>query len=229
MKVSGLSCRKLASCLVLAFVVCFAVANAQAGIIKIQDLQSCNVIGLDSSAATAVGGVHCNTGNTPFSLAAILNGSLSLFVGNSQTPSWNVVNDTGSAIPSLTLYYSGALASNSFIDMQVSGTTLFASCSDTTATNVVTSDANCGSGDVTANNPALPLKLVWSGGTGVAKNGTFNIGTASFAHAGADAGCISGSSTCTPTNNVPEPASLLLLGSGFLAVGAGVRRKLSGK
>ena len=207
---------------VLSVSVLLMVPSASADIIKIQSTQACNVIGLDSSPATAQGGVHCNTGNTPFSLVGVLNGSLKLFVGDSQTPSWNVINDTGSPLTSLTLYYSGALASNAFIDMQISGTNIFQACAATTAALVVTSDANCGSGDVTGNAPALPLKMVWSGGTGVAVSGTFNIGTASFAHAGEDAGCISGTPNCT---SVPEPSPVTLVVTGLLALTGGLIRQ----
>ena len=209
----------------IAAVFCMTVLQvpfASAGIVKIQAEQTCNVIGLDTSDATARGGVHCLVGDLPISLTAVLNG-LALFVGVSQTPSWNLINDTGAALTSLTLVYSGALASNSFIDMQISGTNIFKACTATTATGVVTSDANCGSGDVTALDPALPLKMVWSGGTGVAADGVFNVGTASFAHAGADTGCISGKPTSCQT--VPEPVSLSLISLGLLGV-AGVRRWL---
>ncbi len=216
-------------CLLVVFVVCCGLVTARADIIKLQKEQSCNVIGLDTSPATAKNGVHCAAGDTPFSLKAILDGTIILFVGNSKTPSWNVINDTGAPLTSLTLFYTGALASNAFIDMQLSGTTIFHACESITANNVIHTDPNCGTGDKTSNNPQLAVELIWSGGLGVGKGGTFNIGTASFAHAGEDAGCISGTGTCTPTRG-PEPASLTLLSIGVIAAGAGLRRKrLAGK
>ena len=214
-------------CLLFAVLAFFVVAGARADIIKIQSTQSCNVIGLDSSPATAQGGVHCDTGNTAFSLTDILNGTIALYVGNSQTPSWNVVNDTGMAITSLTLFYSGALDSNADIDMQVSGTTIFTACVETTAASATFSDSHCGTGDIAPAPVDLPLEMTWSG-TGVANEGTFNIGTASFAHGGADAGCISGTASCSPVTATPEPSSLALLGSGVLALAGVVRRRFKG-
>jgi hypothetical protein len=198
--------------------------NASADIIKIQNSQSCNVIGLDSDPATAVGGVHCDVGNTAFSVTALLNGSIDLFVGNSQTPSWNLINDTGAALTSLTVYYSGALASNAFIDMQVSGTSIFTTCSETSATVGPLLDTNCGSNDTVAAPVALPLTMVWSGGTGVAVNGVFNIGTASFAHADTDSGCISGATGACHPVSTPEPSALPLLSMGLLGIVVANRR-----
>ena len=193
--------------------------QASGAIIKTQAAQSCSVIGLDSSPATAQGGVHCfssTPGFSGFSLTSILNGTIALYVGNSSTPSWNIVNDTGATVTTLTLYYSGALASNSNLDMQQSNN-IFTSCAATTATNVTTSSATCGASGDTANNPALAVKLVWSGGS-LAPGATFNLGTASFAHAGQDAGCLSGTSNCA-AGTTPEPSAYVLLGTGLLGMG----------
>jgi hypothetical protein len=204
----------------------FAAPMVSADIIKIQSSQSCNVIGLDPSPGASVGGVHCDVGNTPFKLTDILNGGLPLFVGNSSTPSWNVINNTGSLLTSLTLSYSGALAPGAFIDMQISGTTLFHACAETTGANITFSDSSCGTHDIASSPAPGPLTMVWSGGTGVAANGVFNIGTASFAHAGADAGCISGTSNCAPVVT-PEPSTFVLSGLGLTMLLVGQKwRKL---
>jgi hypothetical protein len=212
---------------------------AHADIIKIQNAQTCAVYGLDASPATSTGGVHCQTGGAGFNLSDLLSGNISLFVGNSKTPSWNIYNDTGSMVTSLTLFYSGALASNANIDMQQSNN-IFKACVEVNANNAVFSDPNCGTKDIApygTTGVPLPLQMTWStyatgtsggAGSGVGIGDTFNISTASFAHAGADAGCISGTADCSPTT-VPEPPSSLLLGSaiGLAAICGGfVRRSL---
>ncbi|MBT8131553.1 MAG: PEP-CTERM sorting domain-containing protein [Gammaproteobacteria bacterium] len=199
-------------------------STASAAIVKFQQAKSCQVDGLDGPDDVQ-GGVHCD-GDNPFSLTDILNGSIALWVGDSQTPSWNIINDTGQALDSVTFFYFGALASNAFIDMQTSGTDVFSACTATTADGVVTSDDNCGSDDKTSDDPALALMMEWSGGTGLGVNEVFNLGTASFAHSGQDAGCFSGTANCGPnsTVTVPEPLTLGLLGAGLIILRLSRRR-----
>jgi hypothetical protein len=196
-------------------------SGASAQIVKIQGAQSCNVIGLDTFAGV-VGGVHCapdgpDAGTTPdgFSLSALLNGSISLFVANSQTPSWNFINDTGAAVTSLTLYFAGDLASNASIDMQQSGG-IFTACAST-AGGITRSNSDCGPTDKTVYDPTMPVALTWSGGTGIAAGYVFNISTASFAHAGQDAGHF--------YSPIPEPESYAMLGLGLGLLGWVMRRR----
>lgn len=215
--------------ILVSLVVAFLLAGpASAAIITVQEKKSCQVTGLDTSTASVRGGVHCDTGDVGFSLTDLLSGQIGLLVGDSKTPSWNVLNDTGSAVTQLALYYSGALAQNSFIDMQVSNG-IFEACRSDDGT-VVNSDSNCGSGDKTVkpeDGGKLPVLLTWSGGNGVAAGETFNIKTASFASAGQDAGCISGTSDCEP-GVIPLPASfwLFLASFGFLGLTGG-RKKIA--
>lgn len=198
---------------------------AGAAIVKVQDAQSCQVTGLDESLESIQGGVHCDLGDAGFSLAGILDGTIALLIGNSQTPSWNIVNDTGAEVLTLTLYYSGALAPNAFIDMQVGGDWFSACTSDDGI--ALASDDGCGSGDKTTkpeDGGQLPVALTWSGGTGIGIGETFNLGTASFAHSGEDAGCLSGNANCTPAV-VPVPAAAWLFGSALFGLMVTSRRR----
>jgi hypothetical protein len=175
----------------------------------------------------------CNAGS-PYSLSALESGNISFTVGTvNGAGSWVLVNNTGSTVNSLTLYYAGTLDSNHFLDLQVNGwsaaTVPFVNCKITENNGTVTN----GCSNNTGTPVSLPAQLNWSvtspGGTtatgfGIAPGETFDLTIASFDTAHSDNGCISGTSTCTPTTT-PEPASMLLFGTGLLALGGVLRRR----
>ncbi len=202
----------------LAFVLLIASGSLWADIISITPFNgTCHTTGYNNL---------CPTGTTPYSLTALLNGNLGFLVQDvNGAGSWAIVNDTGSTLTSLTLYYSGTLDSNHFLTLQINGWSAgaapFSTCAITTVNNVVTT----GCSQNTAQGPLLPDRLVWgqgSTGIGLAPNATFDLTIASFDVSHQDRGCISGTSTCTPT---PEPGSFMLLGTGLASAGTGLWRK----
>ena len=196
------------------------------------------IIGIAPGGTCSTGGTNnlCNAG-TAYSLSALESGTISFTVGTvNGSGSWVLVNDTGSQVNSLTLYYAGTLDSNHFLDLQVNGwnssTVPFVNCTITENNGTVTNGCSVNTGM----NPSLPAKLNWSDtppasttaeGFGIAAGEKFDLTIASFDTSNSDNGCISGTPTCTP-RVTPEPTSMLLFGTGLLALGAVLRRRLTG-
>lgn len=201
----------------------FAIAAAIA-FIAMTPSASADIIGIQNATACG-GGTICNAGSA-FSLTAIQNGSQSLrdpgdptvTVGNSDTAVYRIDNDTASS--TFTLNISGTLANNAFINCQENGGFANHDCSISGSLGTV--DNPTGGGSAKYGPPAGQMTnwnfSVMVTFTDVPVGTDFDLNFASWAHAGAD------TATVTPTSPVPEPSSLLLLGSGLLGVGRVVRR-----
>jgi len=188
-------------CAPLVLAMFLAAPFAQAQIVSIQNPTSCG----PSS--------QCLNGN-PYGLSGILNGSTTLTIPPNGTPGWLVTNNTGSTITTITLVYSGSLASNAQMNCQANGA--FAGGNWTCTVNGFPNGTNKpGSGPITITWTAAP-------GQGIASGATFDLNTASFAAAGQDTGTLSG-----PTST-PEPRALTLLLAGLVLGGVGFafRRRL---
>ena len=152
------------------------------------------------------------TGGVPFSLAGIENGSivLQVSIGTQTAPVYEVINDTGLTITSFALVFTGNLPSNQFIDCQTNGGFSGAGCSITGPSGTVGKNAQYGPGGT------FPATITFTG-LNIAPGATFDIVFSSFANGA------TGSVTGVP---VPEPATLLLLASGLVGIGAFLRRRI---
>ena len=182
---------------------------------------SADIIHVENATACTPGGTICSGGSTsttPFSLTAIENGTQTLLdpldptvtVGGSSVPTYLINNNTGKT--SFTLTFTGTLDFNAFLNCQVTGGS--EGCSIKGALGTVGTNVNYGppAGQTTNWFPDVTVTF-----TGIPA-GNFDLTFASFAHAGTDAGTISG---------VPEPSSFLLLATGLLGVLGFARRKMN--
>ena len=164
-------------------------------------------------SGTPPGGTICSngsgglqgTGGTPFSFTGIQNGTITLqaVIGTQTSPVYEVFNDTGSTITSFSLLFNGTLPLNQFIDCQTNGGFSGAGCSITGPSGTVGKNAQYGPGG------KFPAVITFTG-LNIAPGATFDIVFSSFANGAT--GSVTGVS-------VPEPGTMLLLGSGLLGVG----------
>ncbi len=199
------------------------VPPASAGIIGLQAAQTCTAAlrgTLPTSASTVQNGTYCTALGLGWNLSDLLAGNIQLWIGNSSTPKYQIYNDTQAPLESLTLQFYGSLASNTFIDMQTRDAFQNWSCTSVDADGVAHTSANCGTGDIAPSPIAMPVTLTWTAGTPLAAGATFNIWTASFAHAGQDRGYFGP----PPDVSVPDSASTLLLFGTVLTGLAAARR-----
>jgi hypothetical protein len=167
-----------------------------------------------SNCGSGPSGVVCLGGTSPFLLSQVLDGATPLVIGANDTPSFLVKNDLGS-LTSLTLVFTGSLASNANIQCQVSG---WSASQTPFAQNTCTVDGLVGTGP---NGLTTPQTIVWSegaGDVGLSNGELFDVRTASFAHAGQDFGQLSG---------VPEPAGVSLIALIVVCAAVLLRRKIT--
>jgi hypothetical protein len=173
-----------------------------------------DIVAIDGSqtntSSCGSGSNVCLSGDNPFFLSDVLNGSTPLVIPPNGTPNFLVEDDLNGTQTSLTLVFTGSLASNASISCQVSGWSATTTPFDQ-STCTVDGDKGTGPEGLTT-----PQTIVWTegpGDVGLSKGEIFDVRTASFAHAGQDFGKLSG---------VPEPSNvagytLLVFGmAGFL-------------
>jgi hypothetical protein len=184
-----------------------------------------DIISIDGSetqtSQCGSGSVVCLSGTNPFLLSDVLNGSTPLVIPPNGTPHFLVKDDLPGVQSSLTLVFSGSLASNANIQCQVTGwpsTQGSNTFQSPFGTNNCTVNGSTGTGP----NGVTPDTIIWtegSGGTaGLSQGELFDVRTASFAHAGQDFGHLTGA--------VPEPSGVSLLALIVIGVVGSLRRKV---
>jgi hypothetical protein len=173
--------------------------SARADIVEIESATSC---------PGSIGGGLCNSGS-PYNLTALLGGGISLVSGTQKF----VVTDT---IGSFSFVYTGSAGDNGSCQINGGMASFFSAC---TGTNHDGTGFSLGHDDTHhpgMNSPTTITFTAKAGDCTSANPCTFDLGFVSWQGTG---------TTNIPT--VPEPGTLVLLGTGLLGFAGVIRRKLA--
>ena len=224
--IKGLCAGRLLAITVVALSLAFGLTpQASAAIIGLANATSCNGSPPGGTICSNGSGGLEGSGGNPFTLTGLESGStvLQSVIGSQTSPVYEIVNNTGSTVTTITLTFTGSLASNQFLNCQTNGGFAQASC---TVTPAPSGAAGCSSGDSnpsnTNNNPCDPVTVTFSG-LNIAPGQTFDLTFASFGNG--DTGSVTGT-------GVPEFSrilTLLLTGLVGLSLFGFLQKRLGGK